>query len=190
MKKFQICLLFFAFLSCCDDDDAVPQPPPPPACLEVVCETEEEFYGKAIMNGECWVADEVRLYGDEGVNFIDLNKNQVNDIRQGLSIEIIKNANLHDTLWIGLANSDNPEPNLALTYYGYFDSHSSVGEFDFAFGTELTFEDYLLIDYFNADTSIIEGRFQVRFPNRSVNSFVNAPDSMLLGCGSFRVKKD
>jgi hypothetical protein len=186
-----IYLLFFVLLSCCDDGDAIPQPPPPPACLEVVCETEEEFYGKAIMNGECWKADITNLDVSPGGTFsINLNKYEVNGIGEGLSIVLYKNANLEDTLWIGFTNSGNPSHEVAPSYYGYQNFHGLEGEFSFPFGTELTYKDYLLIDYFNADTSIVEGRFQVRFPSGSVNSYINAPDTMRRGCGSFRVKKD
>ncbi|WP_367391450.1 hypothetical protein [Lewinella sp. LCG006] len=191
MKKLLLLLLPVMYLSCCDDDDAVPQPPPPPACLEVLCETEEEFYGKAIMNGECWVADWVDLHLSPGGEYsIHLNKNEVDGVSEGLSILLFYNTILDDTIWIGSNSFTNPSPSTASSFYGYRGVDASLGTFGFEHGLEPTYTDYLLIDYFNADTSIIEGRFQISFSNRSMSSFANAPDSMRLGCGSFRVKRD
>ena len=188
MKKFQICLLFFAFLSCCDDDDTVPQPPTPPACLEVVCETEEEFFAKAIRNSECWIADYVRWDGSG--SSIDFFQGRPDNITEGLSFPLNRNTDLSDTIWLGFTNSGNPAPNIVSGKYIYFDLHVIYGSFKFEYGSEPTYRDYLLIDYFNADTSILEGHFQVNFPPANPIPFVNPPDSMRLGCGSFRVKED
>ncbi|MDV7396808.1 hypothetical protein RZS08_35750, partial [Arthrospira platensis SPKY1] len=61
--------------------------------------------------------------------------------------------------------------------------------FGFSPDSELTYQDFLLIDDFSADTTIVEGRFQVRFPKRSVSNFVtHAPDTMNIRCGKFRAK--
>lgn len=190
MKNLQICLLFFTFLSCGEDDDTVPQPLPPPACLEVTCETAGEYFGKAIMNGECWMADWVDLHRSPGGEYsIHLNKNEVDGVGEGLSIFLFGNTILDDTIWVGNNSFTNPSPTIASSFYDYRGIDASLGVFKFQSGAELTYTDYLLIDYFNADTSIMEGRFQVHFPKRSVSSFANAPDSMRLGCGSFRVKR-
>ena len=188
MKKFQICLLFFAFLSCCDDDDAIPQPPPPPACLEVVCETEEEFFGKAIRNSECWIADYVRFRGPG--SSIYLYQERSDGFTERLSFPLNRNTDLSDTIWLGFTNSGNPSPHIVYANYGYNTDHGVLGGFIFEYGSAPSYEDFLIIDYFNADTSILEGHFQVNFPPANPIPFVNPPDSMRLGCGSFRVKED
>jgi hypothetical protein len=50
-----------------------------------------------------------------------------------------------------------------------------------------TKNDFLIIDYYNADTTILEGRFQCTFKEGSAASWVNAPDSLVLTDGSFKV---
>jgi hypothetical protein len=184
--------LFALAFFCCDDDDGIPEPPPPPPvfnCEEVSCEPHEEFYGKCVMNQWCWIADGIFVDYSPSRMILTFGKNEVDGIGERLSIKIYSNTNLQDTIWIGTTDSGNPEPNIAPTYYGYTEDGGSAGTFNFMFGQELTYEDYLLIDYYNADTSIIEGQFQVRFPERAVNSYVNAPDTMRLSCGSFRVMR-
>ncbi|WP_367391452.1 hypothetical protein [Lewinella sp. LCG006] len=188
MKKFQICLLFFVFLSCCDDDDAVPQPPPPPACLEVLCETEEEFFGKAIRNSECWIADYVRFRGPG--SSIYLYQERPDGFTEVLSFPLNRNTDLSDTIWLGFTNSGNPSPHIVSASYRYDTDHGVLGGFRFEYGSAPSYQDFLIIDYFNADTSILEGHFQINFPPANPIPFVNPPDSMRLGCGSFRVKEE
>jgi hypothetical protein len=186
MKKLSLLFCPVLLMLCCEDN-VVPQPslpPPPPPCLEVECETEDEFFGKAIMNGECWVADYTTFrYGKT----IRLGMFEIDGIGEKLSIGLGDNTDLKDTIWLG-SPAGHGHLNIGSAYYGYNEFHSSAGGFDFPYPHPLTYEDFLIIDYFNADTSILEGHFQVRFPNRSVVSFVNAPDTMRLGCGSFRVR--
>ena len=108
MKKLLLLLLPVMYLSCCDDDDAVPQPPP--ACLEVLCETEEEFFGKAIRNSECWIADYVRWGGYGSV--IYLYQERPDGFTEFLGLSLHHNSDLSDTLWLGFTNSGNPAPNI------------------------------------------------------------------------------
>ena len=187
MKKLLLLLLPVMYFSCCDDD-AVPQPPPPPACLEVVCETEEEFFGKAIRNSECWIADYVKFRGPG--SSIYLYQERPDGFTERLSFPLNRNTDLSDTIWLGFTNSGNPSPHIVYANYGYNTDHGVLGGFIFEYGSAPSYEDFLIIDYFNADTSILEGHFQVNFPPADPIPFVNPPDSMRLGCGSFRVKKD
>ena len=186
MKKLALLICPILLLACCDDDDMVPQPSTPPPCVEVLCETEEELFGKAILNGVCWMADYTFLLPGKT---IFLARSEGNGIEGGLSINLEQATDLQDTIWLWRHATTDPAPNLVSCNYSYSEGPSSVGEFDFHSTAEPTYEDFLIIDYFNADTSLIEGRFRVRFSDRRVNSFVNAPDTMRLGCGSFRVQK-
>jgi hypothetical protein len=188
MKNLLLLLLPLMMLSCCEDDDAVPQPAIPPPCVEVACETEDEFFGKAIRNGECWKADTAFFFKSSTKTSIYLDDVPINGIEEGLIVSFFHNANLEDTLWFDINDFRDPAPHIASARYSYREFHGVAGSFSFLFGHELTYEDYLLIDYFNADTSIIEGHFQVYFPDGSVNSYINAPDSMRFGCGSFRAR--
>jgi len=188
MKKLS-CFLLAVLLYSCDKDKAAPALPVD--CAEMECPVTEEFYGVGLMNGECWVADGAVIDTFSRVNFlIILAGAEFDGITENLLFSISRAAELQDTIWLGWNRSfTNPRPNVADTWYSYMEDHSVAGEFKFGVGTEVTYNDYLLIDYFNADTSIVEGRFEVRFPERSVNSFVtHAPDSMHIRCGKFRAK--
>jgi hypothetical protein len=189
MKKLS-CFLLAVLLYSCDKDKA--SPALPVACMEIECPVvTEEFYSVGLMNGECWAADGAVIDTFSQVNFlIVLASAGLDGITESLLIDISRTTDLRDTIWLGWNRSfTNPRHNVAHTWYSYLEDHSVAGEFKFGVGTEVTYNDYLLIDYFNADTSIVEGRFEVRFPERSVSGFVtHAPDTMNIRCGKFRAK--
>jgi hypothetical protein len=183
-----ILLLVIIILSCCgEDDEAIPQPMIKD-CTELDCPHEDEFYGKAVMNDESWLADWIYTDLTSSSLAVFLLKAGPDNIGEQLVFTIYNNSNWQDTIWLGSPYSNDPPPNFARAIYDYSEGHSSVGYFRFNTGDPPTGDDYLLIDDVNADTTIIEGRFQVRFPIRSVNSYVTAPDTMRLGCGRFRVE--
>ncbi|WP_421947190.1 hypothetical protein [Phaeodactylibacter xiamenensis] len=187
-------LILFSFLiSCCNDDDMMIKEPDGMVvdCSEMDCSTQEDFYGVGVMNEECWIADntELEINTPSAMMLVNLRKYESNSIDGYLYFIINKLTDLNDTIWLGFSYSNVPIPNVARTKYTYLEDHSIVGDFDFSPDDELTYNDFLIIDYFNQDTSIVEGHFQVRFPQRSVNHFVNAPDSMNIQCGRFRVSE-
>ncbi|NBC06400.1 MAG: hypothetical protein GVY26_04320 [Bacteroidetes bacterium] len=186
-------MLFSFLISCCNDDDMMIKEPDDMVvdCTEMDCPTQEDFYGVGVMNGECWIADntELEINTPSAMMLVNLRKYESNSIDGYLYFIINKLTDLNDTIWLGFSYSNVPIPNVARTKYTYLEDHSIVGDFDFSSDDELTYNDFLIIDYFNQDTSIVEGHFQVRFPQRSVNHFVNAPDSMNIQCGRFRVSE-
>ncbi|WP_367388763.1 hypothetical protein [Lewinella sp. LCG006] len=179
--------LFFGAVACCEDPvmDVVKEEP---SCDEVECAIQDEFYGVGLLNGECWYAERGWIDSSNPyVLSIYLAANTTNEIIDELSFIVNDETALSDTIWLGWAYSNIPIPNVASTRYAYIEDHSNVGSFSFERDSPLTYQDYLLIDYFNADTTIVEGHFQVKLPHRSVNSFVtHAPDSMNIRCGRFR----
>ena len=192
MKKLS-CFLLAVLLYSCDKDKAAPALPV--GCEEMECPVTEEFYGVGLMNGACWAADGAIITYPSSASSVSsfsirLFGGEVNGISEALFLSINRVTTLQDTIWIGSNSSfTNPRPNVAHTWYSYMEGHSVAGGFKFGVGTEVTYNDYLLIDYFNADTSIVEGRFEVRFPERSVSGFVtHAPDTMNIRCGKFRAK--
>jgi hypothetical protein len=186
-------ILFSFLISCCNDDDMMINEPDGMVvdCTEMDCSTQEDFYGAGVMNEECWIADntELEINTPSAMMLVNLRKYESNSIDGYLYFIINKLTDLNDTIWLGFSYSNVPIPNVARTKYTYLEDHSIVGDFDFSPDDELTYNDFLIIDYFNQDTSIVEGHFQVRFPQRSVNHFVNAPDSMNIQCGRFRVSE-
>ena len=186
-------ILFSFLISCCNDDDMMIKEPDDMVvdCTEMDCSTQEDFYGVGVMNEECWIADntELEINTPSAMMLVNLRKYESNSIDGYLYFIINKLTDLNDTIWLGFSYSNVPIPNVARTKYTYLGDHSIVGDFDFSPDNELTYNDFLIIDYFNQDTSIVEGHFQVRFPQRSVNHFVNAPDSMNIQCGRFRVSE-
>jgi hypothetical protein len=186
-------ILFSFLISCCNDDDMMIKEPDGMVvdCSEMDCSTQEDFYGVGVMNEECWIADntELEINTPSAMMLVNLRKYESNSIDGYLYFIINKLTDLNDTIWLGFSYSNVPIPNVARTKYTYLEDHSIVGDFDFSPDDELTYNDFLIIDYFNQDTSIVEGHFQVRFPQRSVNHFVNAPDSMNIQCGRFRVSE-
>ncbi|WP_282776190.1 hypothetical protein [Phaeodactylibacter xiamenensis] len=187
-------ILFSFLISCCNDDDMMIKEPDDMVvdCTEMDCSTQEDFYGVGVMNGECWESDfsQLEIFDSSWKLMITLGKEESNGIDGRLFFIINELTNLSDTIWLGFSYSNVSTPNLiASVGYTYLEDHSIVGDFDFSSDDELTYNDFLIIDYFNQDTSIVEGHFQVRFPQRSVNHFVNAPDSMNIQCGRFRVSE-
>lgn len=186
-------ILFSFLISCCNDDDMMIKEPDGMVvdCSEMDCSTPGDFYGVGVMNEECWIADntELEINTPSAMMLVNLRKYESNSIDGYLYFIINKLTDLNDTIWLGFSYSNVPIPNVARTKYTYLEDHSIVGDFDFSPDDELTYNDFLIIDYFNQDTSIVEGHFQVRFPQRSVNHFVNAPDSMNIQCGRFRVSE-
>ena len=192
MRKAAIYLLFATFIAACgEDDDTIPQPPVPPvvACEEVECTHEDEFFGKAIMNGECWKTEWTLYLLDDSVLDISLGLPHSVGIGEMLTIRVNPDSDLNDTLWLSSPINIDPPANNAFTIYTYIETDAIAGHFQLPVDAPPTGEDYLLFDYINEDTSILEGRFQVNFPIRGVNSYVNAPDSMRLECGAFRVER-
>jgi hypothetical protein len=192
MKKLLYLLtLSSVFFIGCKDDALVVQPSPvTPNCEQVDCVPTAEFYGMGLMNGNCWQATWAIIDSLASPYLaIILSGGESNGIGELLYITVNNVTNLRDTIWLGGAYSNQVIPNLANTWYSYTEDHSIAGSFSFKPTDALTYKDFLLIDYFNADTTIVEGRFQVRFPHRSINNFVtHAPDSMRIECGRFRAQ--
>jgi hypothetical protein len=181
-------LLTLLFLGCKDDEPTVQTPTAD--CEDVACPAAtQEFYGTGLMNGACWEAAWVGIdtFSTTELNIV-MTETAVDGIYGRLYLIVNQVTNLLDTIWIG-GDSNNMTPNLAYAWFYYIEDHSIVGDFTFRPLDVLTYKDFLLIDYFNADTTIVEGRFQVHFPRRLINPFVtHAPDSMRIECGRFRAR--
>ena len=193
MKQMSFILLLFAilFISCTDDNDVVEPFIVELDCEQIDCPVTEEFYGIGLMNDECWMSAYAVLdpFTPLALSVI-IGKGETNGIAESLSFSINKQTDLSDTIWLGWTDYTNPIPNIAFAHYSYSEDHSSAGGFRFSSNSALTYEDFLLIDYMNEDTSIVEGRFQLRFSEKSVSNFVtHAPDTMRFECGSFRARE-
>lgn len=190
MIKHPFSLLFFlVFVACCKEP-IIDTNKEELHCEEVECPILDEFYGAGLLNGECWYAEKGWIDSTSRNNLtILLTKHEIDGFIDELAFLINKETNINDTIWLGWAYSNNSTPNLARVEYYYIEGHSIVGDFSFEVGSPLTYKDYLLIDYINAYTTIVEGRFQVKLPHRRVNNFVtHAPDTMNITCGSFKAK--
>lgn len=160
-------------------------------CEEIECSIVADFYGVGIMQNDCWTADAsyIDLLSSSSLS-ITLGKNEINGIGENLRFVINDVTDLADTIWLGWTDVTIPAPNIAEARYFYTEGHSSAGKFDFEPYSELTSKDFLIIDYINEDTSIVEGRFQVYFTRKIMSSFVpNAPEEMNIRCGRFKSKE-
>ena len=190
-----LAVVLFSLLlaSCRKDKDGTPETASAGVdCETVSCPAPADFYGTGLMNGECWSTEWTvydRIMSND--HYIILGFNVVNGIGQKLLFDISHNANLQDTVWLARGNIDDSQPNIGQAWYSYNEGHSNAGTFDFTKNAPPTYEDYLLIDYFNEDTTLLEGRFKIRFTHRSVSAFIEeiAPDSMRFECGRFRVEQ-
>ncbi|MFT6336512.1 MAG: hypothetical protein ACI86M_000968 [Saprospiraceae bacterium] len=171
---FRLIIVSIFFQSC--GKEVVPPPLPP-------CE-HDDFHVSFRFNGSC----ETQVYvdfSDYGDYFsIESGRSHIEEILQFLSIDISKESILNDTLWIG--TETHTLSRLRSIKYRYQEAGGVSGTFSIP-PSQGTKEDYLIIDYYNADTTILEGRFQCTFKERSAASWVNAPDSLVLTDGSFKV---
>jgi|AntRauTorckE5430_2_1112549.scaffolds.fasta_scaffold37896_1 hypothetical protein len=191
MKESFFYILLIVLLSCCQDDDSEPIPKEID-CDDIDCTIEDEFYCSGLLNGECWATSFVGISPlSEDDIIIICGDPEVDGIRSELRFILDKSTtNLQDTIWlVRQANSSAPL-NSADAKYIYWEGPTPVGRFEFVLDEPFSYKDYLLIDYHNADTSVVTGRFQLRFTERDVSSFVtHAPDSMHIKCGSFQVEE-
>ncbi|NBC05563.1 MAG: hypothetical protein GVY26_00025 [Bacteroidetes bacterium] len=195
MKQHFLILIIFTAISllgsCREEDSGKPETAVSGInCDTVSCPIPTDFYGAGLMNGECWFAEAAifdRILTDGyllQMGFV------VNGISENIIFDLSRDVNLEDTIWLARGNVDDSRPNIGKAWYSYSEGHSIAGGFDFTKNAPPTYEDYLLIDYFNEDTTLLEGRFKLRFTDRSVNSFVtHAPDSMRFECGRFRLEQ-
>ncbi|MEO0683771.1 MAG: hypothetical protein AAFY76_01655 [Cyanobacteria bacterium J06649_11] len=159
--------------------------------MEINCSIEEEFYCSGLLNEECWTTTFVSISPlSEDDLVIICGDPEVNGIRGELRFVIEKSTtDLQDTIWLGKRSNGSDLDNFAGARYIYLEGNSLVGGFEFVLNAPFTSKDYLLIDSFNADTSVVNGRFRLKFTERNVPSFVtHAPDSMSISCGSFRIR--
>ena len=185
-------LTFTLLFSCCkNDDDMIGLPIKELDCTQIECTSIDEFYGVGLMNNNCWISDYSVLdpFSPFAMSII-IGKEETNGISESLRFVVNNETKFSDTIWLGGADFVNVVPGVAHSSYYYDEGGSSAGVFDFNPDVEFNKTDFLLIDYINEDTSIVEGRFQMRFSRRNVNGFViQAPDTMRFQCGSFRAKK-
>ncbi|MEO0683770.1 MAG: hypothetical protein AAFY76_01650 [Cyanobacteria bacterium J06649_11] len=161
-------------------------------CAEVDCMIADDFYGSGLLNGECWTTRFVGIGPFPGRDLdIILGDPEVNGHRGELHLTFDKTTtDLQDTIWLGRQPTGHGPSNSGTAQYIYWEDHTPVGRFKFILNAPFTYDDYLLIDSYNIDTSILSGRFNLRFTERDVSSFVHhAPDSMNIKCGSFRVEE-
>lgn len=144
-----------------------------------------EYHGTYLFNNECR-SPELNVFRSASNRFyIQLIK--TGPISEDLTFTISKKSNLEDTLFLETLPGFIPSLEKADVLYSYIEG-GIVGSWEIPNGSG-TKQDFLIIDYFNEDTTIIEGRFQCKFQTRDVNSFVNAPDTLNISCGSFKLKK-
>lgn len=161
----------------------------PVICGEVACETSKPFFAKALFNRECNIFGGAYFRKESTELSMSFGNGFVPHISEGLSIRIYDNTDLKDTIWLGFNSPYERIPGIAWATYHYINLDAYYGDFRFDREDSLTYEDYLLIDYFNEDTTIIEGRFQVRFPRRNVANLAHVPDTMRWDCGEFRIEE-
>jgi len=148
-----------------------------------ICE-HQEFHGTFLQNNICFKANSFQYFKDGNFYFISLKKSDL--FIEGIRFNFNSKQNLKDTLF--LESSFNLKSNQCGVFYSYFEGASIVGSWDIP-QNKGTKNDYLIIDEFNSDTTIIKGRFQCKFQTKTVNPFVNAPDTLNISCGSFKLKR-
>jgi hypothetical protein len=164
-------------IGCEKMDNTKPQEKP-------ICE-HQEFHGTFLLNNNC-IKTNSNKFSKEGDDYIiSLRKSGI--FLEGIRFNFTTGQNLKDTLF--LESSFNLKSNQCGVFYTYFEGASVVGSWDIPKGKG-TKNDYLIIDEFNSDTTIIGGRFQCKFQTKTINPFVNAPDTLNISCGSFKLKRE
>ncbi len=170
MKPLLVSILFGVLLSSCGkNDDTKPVGHTGIDCSAVDCLPLNDYAASALMNGACWQADWARIDTFSMPNDISIyiSGGVTNGIWELFIININDLTNLEGGFYSNL-----PIANIARISYDYLDDLVPAGCFDFKPTDGITYKDFLIIDYFNADTTIIEGRFQVRFPDKTVNTII------------------
>ncbi|MGK0314749.1 MAG: hypothetical protein ACI86M_000969 [Saprospiraceae bacterium] len=177
MKLLYKLVIVSIFFQSCGKEEV---PPPLPPC------DHDDFHVSFRFNGMC--ESQVFIdYSKLGDNFsIYSGRSYTEDLAQFLHIKVFKESNLKDTLWIEAFDVSSSFTDRVKVTYHYSGPNGLSGSFSIPPG-QGTKEDYLIIDYYNADTTILEGRFQCTFKEGSAASWVNAPDSLVLTDGSFKV---
>jgi hypothetical protein len=157
---------------------------PAETCLDAC--PHEGFHAVFLKNGECFNSVNSKFRFDGGD--IALRFRNGNLINESLLIYINPNYDFEDTLWLESFYLLNPQPSKAYVLYSYVQDDQVFAGWTIPAGKS-TKEDYLIIDYFNEDTTIIEGRFQCRFQESWNGGAIEIPDSLVITCGSFRVQK-
>jgi hypothetical protein len=190
MKESVFYILLVILLGCCQDDDTDLMPKEID-CQDIDCVIEDEFYASGLLNSECWTTNTLAINPlSESDLIIAIGDREINGIRSELNLSFEKaKTNLEDTIWLSRQTGGSVPSNSGTAQYIYWEDHTPVGRFNLSANVPYIPTDYLLIDYYNADTSILEGRFQLKFTERDVSSFVtHAPDSMEIKCGSFKIE--
>jgi hypothetical protein len=173
---FRLVIICVLFQSCCKEE----MPPPIPPC------EHDDFHVTYRFNDSC-VTETFVQFSKDGEDFaIKSGRTHSEEIAQFLNILILEESNLNDTLWIEGFDVTSSFTDRVIFTYSYVESSGISGGFRIRPG-QGTKDDYLIIDYYNADTTILEGRFQCKFKEGSAASWVNAPDSLKLSEGSFKV---
>jgi hypothetical protein len=167
-------------LLACEKEKAQPSE----KCLDAC--PHEGFHAVFLKNGECFTSVNSEFWFDGGR--IALNFYNGSLINETLLISLDFNSNFKDTLWLETFNALNPDPLKARILYSYSQDDQLLAGWRIPAGKG-TKEDFLVIDYFNEDTTIIEGRFQCRFQENWNGGAIEIPDSLVITCGSFRVQK-
>ncbi len=181
MKNLSIFLIVITCFFACEKEE----PAPPMPIYDVPCEVEE-YYGAFLQNGECFVSNEaiLRITNNNSRAF---RIGKQGTIPEGINFTVSHEADLKDTLFLETRGIAGRVGN-ASVFYSYAIGDSDGGGFRITSGTG-TDQDFIIIDYFNADTTEMMGRFQCRFNTRSIaEPPVVAPDTMVITEGYFRVK--
>jgi len=149
------------------------------------CE-HDDFHVSFRFNDSCATQTYIR-FEKLGSDFhISSGRTHTEEIGQFLHVFFLKESNLNDTLWIDSINSNSSANDKVSVRYSYVESSGISGGYNIIPG-QGTRNDYMIIDYYNADTTIIEGRFQCKFTEGSAASWVGAPDTIVITDGSFKV---
>jgi hypothetical protein len=158
---------------------------PAEACLDAC--PRDGFHAVFLKNGECYYSvNSTFRTGIGGQIALDIYDGSL--ISESLSIYLNPSSDFGDTLWLETLNLLNPQPSKAYVLYAYTQDDQLFAGWTIPAGKG-TKEDFLVIDYFNEDTTIIEGRFQCRFQESWNGGAIEIPDSLVISCGSFRVQK-
>ncbi len=190
MKNIYTVYLFFLVLAMASfncnkntEEETLPQELPQDNIED--CEVDE-FYTRFLSNGKCWVNTREKVTIRDGYFRMEFRKSGA--ITENLIFRLpIEKLDFNRNKVYSIGEVGNWSENVTALYTFTEGGDGLIIGYSPALQTNST-NDYLEITHINADTTIVEGKFHCTLLPGNSTSIFNAPDSLKLTEGQFKIQ--